>query len=105
MTRELFGMPISQKSKTKFLSATDLVKAGNKMRINNGLEIFNINEYFRTKSTIEFMKELSKKYGDIKIIRKGRGGHSWVHPFLFIDIALSISNTLKVEVYEWCWII
>lgn len=31
MVRTLFGMPIAQKSKTEFFSATDLVKAGQNM--------------------------------------------------------------------------
>lgn len=101
MKRELFNMPISQKSQSGFFSATDLVKAGNKWRIINGIEPFNINEYFRLKGTVEFMKELQNKYGDIKIARKGRSKDTWVHPILFIDIALAISPTLKIEVYEW----
>ena len=101
MTRELFNMPVKQKSQSGFFSATDLVKAGNKWRILNGIEAFNINEYFRLKGTIEFMVELEAKYGEVKIARKGRSPDTWVHPILFIDIALSISPTLKIEVYEW----
>lgn len=101
MKRELFGMPISQKSISGFFSATDLVKAGNKWRILNGMESFNINEYFRLKGTIEFMNELQRKYGEVKLARKGRSKDTWVHPILFIDIALAISPTLRIEVYEW----
>lgn len=101
MIRELFGMPISQKSQSEFFSATDLVKAGNLMRLQNGCDIFNINEYFRSKNTLTFIDALTKKYGEIKIIRKGRNAHTWVHPILFIDIALAISPELKIEVYEW----
>jgi hypothetical protein len=101
MIRELFNMQIQQKSLSGFFSATDLVKAGNKWRILNGIEIFNINEYFRLKSTKLFMEELTKKYGEVKISRRGRGKDTWIHPILFIDIALSISPTLKIEVYEW----
>lgn len=101
MKRELFGTEISQKSQTGFFSATDLVKAGNKWRIMNNLEPFNLNEYFRLKGTIDFVDELQNKYGDIKNSRRGRSKDTWVHPILFIDIALAISPTLKIEVYEW----
>jgi len=101
MKRELFGTEIKQKPQSGFFSASDLVKAGNKWRILNNKEVFNINEYFRLKSTIEFMVELKSKYGEVKITRKGRSKDTWVHPLLFIDIALSISPTLRVEVYEW----
>lgn len=63
---------------------------------------FNFMEYLRTKSTIKFMEELSKKYGEIKLVEfSGKNTSTWVHPILFIDIALSISPILKVETYEW----
>lgn len=101
MQRELFGMPISQKSKTEMFSATDLVKAGNKWRVSNGIEPFDLSRYFQNKSTKEFLSELEFKFGEVKITGQGRGKHTWVHPYLFIDIALSISPSLKIEVYSW----
>lgn len=101
MQRELFGMTVKQKSKEEFFSATDLIMAGNKWRINNNLSIFNLNEYLRLPSTVEFIKELSAKYGEVYQARKGRAKDAWVHPYLFLDIALAISPTLKIEVYEW----
>ena len=101
MKRELFGLEISQKSKSNFFSATDLIKAGNKWRAIAGIDLFNFNEWLRNKSTITFIAELESKYGDIKINSKGKNSHTWVHPLLFIDIALAISPKLKIEVYEW----
>lgn len=101
MRRELFGFDIAQKSKSEFFSATDLVKAGNIWRGLNGMNPFNITAWFKTKSTKEFIEELEKKYGKALIKRRGRGTHTWVHPLLFIDLALSISPKLKIEVYEW----
>jgi len=101
MKRALFGFPISQKSKSEFFSATDLVKAGNQWRATQGMALFNISEWFRRKSTMEFITELESKYTKVKISGKGRGKHTWVHPLLFIDLALAISPKLKIEVYEW----
>jgi len=101
MERELFGMPVAQNSKTEYFSATDLVKAGNKFRIVNGLAQFNEKAWFKNKGTEEFIAELEGKYGKVKIPARGRGNHTWVHPLLFIDMALAISPTLKIEVYEW----
>ena len=101
MQRELFGMTIAQKSKSEFFSATDLVRAGNKWRMSNGLSAFDLTAYFRQKGTQEFITELEQKFGKVKISGNGRGNHSWVHPFLFIDIALAISPKLKIETYEW----
>ena len=101
MKRELFGYPVSQKSKSEFFSATDLVTAGNRWRIANEMRIFSLQEWLRRTATKEFMVELENKYGKIKIVSRGKEIHTWVHPLLFIDLALAISPKLKIEVYEW----
>ena len=102
MKRELFGQEISQKSKSEFFSATDLVKAGNKFRRTNDLGDFNLSQYLNSNSTSEFILSLKQKYKQEPLIKgRGRGIHTWVHPLLFIDIALAINPKLKIEVYEW----
>lgn len=101
MERELFGMSIAQNSKTEYFSATDLVKAGNHWRAVNKMGPFNEKSWFKNKGTEEFIAEIESKYGKAKIPARGRGNHTWVHPLLFIDMALAISPTLKIEVYEW----
>ena len=101
MKRILFGHEISQKSKSELLSATDLVKAGNAWRISNGFPEFNFYQWRQSNNTREFIVELEKKYGTAIISGRGRGHHTWVHPFLFLDLALAINPKLKVEVYEW----
>jgi hypothetical protein len=103
MKREIFGESISQKSKSEMFSATDLIKAGNKFRHKNNLSNFNLSLWFKQKSNVEFIKELEKKYGKVIIKGRGRSSHTWVHPLLFIDIALSISPKLKIETYEWLY--
>lgn len=102
MKREIFGREISQSSKSGFFSATDLKMAGDKWRVTNDLGFFDMNQYLETKSTREFIEELENKYKEKVLIKgKGRGAVTWVHPLLFIDIALAISPKLKIEVYEW----
>lgn len=102
MKRELFGKEISQKSKSEFFSASDLEKAGNKWRIANDLPLFDMNSFFNTKGTKEFISEIENKYNTkAKINSKGKNQHTWVHPLLFIDMALAISPKLKIEVYDW----
>ena len=104
MQRELFGNQISQKSKSEFFSATDLQKAGNEFRRKNGLSDFNLSQFLKSKSTIEFINELDLKFNTKSLINsRGRNANTWVHPLLFIDIALSISPKLKIEVYEWIY--
>jgi len=102
MKRELFGHEISQKSKSEFFSATDLIKAGNHWRSMNGLSLFNLSTYLKGKQASEFIDELKLKYDKKPLsVSRGRNGQTWVHPLLFIDIALAISPKLKIEVYEW----
>ena len=101
LKREIFGVSIAQKSKSEFFSATDLVKAGNKYRMLNGLSAFNLTQYLKLSSTEEFLQEIKNKYGEAIKTKRGRGAHTWVHPLVFIDIALSISPKLKIETYEW----
>lgn len=102
LVRNLFGMDIKQKSKSEFFSLTDLVKAGNKYRTSIGLPVFNQKKYLDNKSTKEFIQELNHKYNCISYVpAKHRGQNTWVHPLLFIDIALAIDPKLRIEVYEW----
>lgn len=104
MKRKLFGVEIKQKSKSEFLSATDLVRAGNKWRKLNGLIDFNLSQWLSKESTKEFVSALTLKNGNNPIIKgRGRNSNTWVHPFLFIDIALAISPQLKIETYEWLY--
>ena len=103
MRRELFGCEVSQQSKSQFFSATDLVAAGNRWRISNGQGLFNMSEWFRSKGTIEFITELESHFGKVKIASRGKGSQTWVHPLLFIDMALAISPKLKIEVYTWLY--
>lgn len=101
LKRELLGGEISQKSKSEFFSATDLFIVGNKWRASNGMSLLKQEDYFKQKNVKEFIEELKNKYGKVKISGLGRGNHTWVHPLVFIDIALWINPKLKLEVYEW----
>jgi len=101
MKRELFGCEIIQQSKTEFFSATELVNAGNKWRLANGFKDFNLSQYLKSSSFVEFKTELENKYGNVISSSRGRLSNTWVHPLLFIDIALALNPKLKIEVYEW----
>ena len=103
MKRELFGMSISQRSKSEMFSATDLVKAGNLWRLTNGNDLFSLKNWLATKGTKEFITELEETFGEVKINSRGKNSHTWMHPFLFIDLALAISPKLKIEVYGWLY--
>ena len=102
MKRSLFGLDIRQKSLSGFLNLNDLIKVGNKYRILENLPIIrSMDQYFGNHSSKEFISELESIYGKVKSSTKGRNGETWVHPLLFMDIALWLSPKLKVTVYEW----
>jgi hypothetical protein len=99
--REVFGGQVSQQSKTGFFSATDLTKIGNDWRRERNMSMFNLSLYLTGKAFNEFKNEIENKYGKSIIKGRGRYSNTWVHPLLFIDIALAINPKFKVEVYEW----
>lgn len=103
MKRKLFDVDIHQSSKTGMLSVKDLIVAGNKWRVNNDLPPFNLQEHLRKESTKEFIRELEHKYGCDGVYKSTKGKNSTImcHPYLFFDIALAISPSLKIEVYSW----
>jgi len=103
MKRKLFGYQISQRSKTEFFSATDLARAGNAWRMSRSMDPFSLKSWFKSKQNIDFVNAVKRKYGQVKISGRGSKSHTWVHPLLFIDIALAIDPELKIEVYEWLY--
>lgn len=103
MERPLFGEIVRQSSKTAFISANDIVAAGNKWRASNNMPLFKIEYWFSTQATKDFISELEQHYGKVIISRVGAKGGRWFHPYLAIDLALAISPKLKVEVYKWLY--
>ena len=102
MIRELLGYDIRQQSKTEFFSATDLAKAGNVFRFKEGRAMFNMSTWLKSESTKLFIAELEASFDCEAVdITRGRNGCTWVHPLLFIDMALAISPKLKIEIYSW----
>lgn len=101
MKRSLFNHEIRQRSKSGFFSATDLVNAGNKYRITNDKSLFNLSSFLNKTSSKEFIDTLERDGEKAVIKSRGRNSTTWVHPFVFIDIALAISPELKKQVYSW----
>ena len=101
LERQLLNGNIRQSSKNGFFSVKDLLLVGNKYRILKDMKIFNYDSWYNSTATQEFILELKKQFGEVIISKKGKTGERWVHPFIFIDLALAIDPTLKVEVYKW----
>lgn len=103
MQREIMGITIRQKHKTGFFSVSDVERFGNAHRMQKGLQIQKATDYFRRPATKEFIEQLKEEYGIVQTGGKGRGKEKWVHPFIFIDLALWYSPELKVKVYQWIY--
>lgn len=101
LERNLFGSKIRQNSKTNFFCANDLVAAGNQYRAANKMKLFDFRSWMDSKSNKEFFEEMEAQYGKCIVATKGKNGATWVHPFIFIDLALSIDPKLKIEAYSW----
>jgi len=104
MKRKLFEGEISQQSKTGYFSANELIKAGNNYRALNKMPMMVLQDWLNRNTTKEFIAELELQLGTkVKIATRGRSATTWLHPFLFIDLALAISPKLKIEVYSWLY--
>lgn len=101
MSRTLLGQEISEKD--GFYSATDLVRAGNNWRRENGIADFNLSQYLKGNKTKNFISELESRYGECVISSRGRNSDTWVHPLVFIDIATGLNKKLMVEFYPWLY--
>lgn len=103
MERKFRDGVIRQNHKTGWFNATDLIQVANQYRTQIGLEKKLIADYFKTNSTKEFIKEildresLSLAYDS----KKGKGGGTWVHPLILIDIAMWLSPEFKYDAMKW----
>jgi len=102
MQRPLFDGLIGQKSKTGYLCANDILQHGNKWRLLNNLPALSFANWINSTATQDLIRAIEEHSGEkAKYGNVGRSGKTWLHPFLFIDLALAISPKLKVEVYAW----
>jgi hypothetical protein len=105
MKREFFGDFIQQKSHSEMFSANDIMLVGNKQRAQKGLSTKILAAYFDTQETKELINQIKWEFNlqdyQVKSVTKGRNGATWVHPLLFVDLAMWLSPELKVKVLKW----
>lgn len=103
MERKFRDGIIRQNHKTGWFNATDLIQVANQYRTQIGLEKKAIADYLKTNSTKEFIKEILDRE-NISLAyesKKGKGGGTWVHPLILIDIAMWLSPDFKYEAMKW----
>jgi len=105
MNRVLLGNDVRQNSQTKMFNANDMHKVGNEHRENNGLSTKQLASYFNLESTEELINaiclEENISFDDVKKSKRGKDGGTWVHPVLFVDLAMWYSPQLRVKIINW----
>ncbi len=105
MERELMGMVVRQNHKTCMLCANDLHSVGNSARNISGFSKKQMASYFNLESTRELINEIclidNLKSEEVKKSERGKSGGTWVHPVLFVDMAMWYSPELKVRIIKW----
>jgi len=103
MMRPFKDGTIRQNHKTGWFNATDLIKIANNYRAQIGKKEKLIKDYFKTDSTIDFIKEIldRENISQAYISKKGKNGGTWVHPLLLIDIAMWLSPEFKYDAMKW----
>lgn len=105
MKRDFGGTLVRQNHHTGFFSLNDLSMIGAKIRVSKSLPIKRHADYFQTKETKEFLKSIAMEEGctvnDLKTATRGRGATTWVHPLIFLDIAMWYDSDFKVKIFKW----
>lgn len=110
--REFNGSMIEQRNTDGYFNATSL------------LTLYNLNsdkkkviaEFWSNDSTKDFMRELASDLNigknidlnptlitDLYQTKRGRGGCTWMHPYLFVKFAMWLSPKFEVQVIKWVY--
>jgi hypothetical protein len=105
MERQIGNLTIFQRSKDYMFNATDLVRAYNK---DSGSKK-ELKEYLENKSTKEYIETMALDDefiigGKVPIMKsranKGENAGTWMHPYLFIDLAMWLNPDFKLKVVK-----
>ena len=111
MKRNLADFVVEQRTVDGMFNATELLRQWNNPKNLNtqnigDLKKKDIDDYFNTKSTREYIKALTEEENlsdknPAYISVRGKYGGTWMHPLLFIDFAMWLNPTFKVKVLKF----
>lgn len=110
MKRELEDAIIEQRTSDQFINATSLLSLYN----SKGGKQKNIAEFMSNKGTADFLnslcRELNSNVGkslylesDLYSSKRGVGGGTYMHPYLFVKFAMWLSSDFEVKVIKWVY--
>lgn len=105
MIRKMGGLNVSQRTEDGMFNATSLAKQYfHSKGIRRGKEV---SEFLKLEKTKEFIEALHIEINDntrkIVLSKKGKDGGTWMHPYLFIDFAMWLNPTFKVQVLRFVY--
>ena len=95
----LCGKTIHQRTDNNFISCTDVLPLIYEHRLRNGKDRFTLQDYLRSNKTKAFIKQI-EEVENIKVWRisaGGRGQHTWLHPYVWLDFTMYGSPALRIE--------
>ncbi len=103
------GSRIQQRTKDGFFNATELLSIYNS--VSEKKKVFA--EFWSNQNTQLFLKELEQeivnsntgKSLDLKTHEssRGRGGATWMHPYLFVKFAMWLSPKFELQIIKWVY--
>lgn len=110
--REFNGSFIEQRNTDGYFNATLLLEIANQ----NSEEQKRFKDFWENKGTQSFLLELANDLNrdnsahlttrlptDLYETKRGRGGCTWMHPYLFVKFAMWLSPKFEVQVIKWVY--
>ena len=104
LQRDFNGCSIRQNHLTKMFNANDLMNA---FKMSNPTTSKSVVRYTDNESTKEFIETLIHREGIglhlVITTKRGLGGGTWMHPYLFLDFAMWLSPDFKLIAIKWIY--
>ena len=107
MKRDFYNSKISQRTKDGFFNATELLAVYN----STSTTTKRFADFWENNTTKNFIKELENEL----ILNvpnsphltyqttRGRGGATWMHPYLFVKFAMWLSPKFELQIIKWVY--
>lgn len=112
MKRDFNGALMEQRTKDSFFNATILLDLYN----SNSDKKKRFKDFWENSTTTDFVNSLAKELNgdnsahlaiilpsDLYETKRGRGGCTWMHPYLFVKFAMWLSSDFEVKVIKWVY--
>lgn len=104
MRREFLGFQIQQMHDNKFFCLTDFMDIL-KNRAIQRREKFNktLDNFFKRPETLELIKAIqdNEKLAVVYITKRGKGGGTYAHPLLLVELAMYCDRNFKYQALNW----